>query len=76
MKIEAQNYDFALCIDNRDCGDLEKGKVYKVLQDTEATQEGYLRIVDESEEDYLYPASYFVSLELPSKAQDALFLQA
>ena len=76
MKIEAQNYDFALCIENRDCDDLEKGKVYKVLQDTEAAQEGYLRIVDESEEDYLYPASYFVSLELPSKAQDALFLQA
>jgi hypothetical protein len=63
---------FALCIENKDCDDLEKGKVYQVLTDDVAAQEGYLRVVDESTEDYLYPESYFVLLELPEKAQEAL----
>lgn len=63
---------FALCIDNRDCEDLEKGKVYQVIADEEAAGEGYLRVVDESSEDYLYPSSYFVAVELPKRAQDAL----
>lgn len=67
---------FALCIENRDCDDLEKGKVYQVLPDDTAAQEGYLRVVDESTEDYLYPESYFVLLDLPKKAQDALLIRA
>lgn len=63
---------FALCIENRDCDDLEKGKVYQVISDDTAAQEGYLRVVDESMDDYLYPESYFVLLEFPGKAQEAL----
>ncbi len=63
---------FVLCIENRGCGDLEKRKFYQVLSDEAAAQEGYLRIVDESQEDYLYPASYFISIELSRKAQEAL----
>ncbi len=70
------NIEFALCIENRDCDDLEKGKVYQILADDAAGQEGYLRVVDESTEDYLYPKSYFVLLDLPKKAQDALLIQA
>jgi hypothetical protein len=45
---------------------LERRKVYQVLPDDKAADAGYLRIVDESGEDYLYPESYFVSVELPS----------
>lgn len=63
---------FALCIDNRDCEDLERRKIYQVLSDANAAIDGYLRIVDESGEDYLYPESYFILIELPRKAQDAL----
>jgi len=63
---------FALCIENKECEDLEKRKIYKVLPDDEAAKEGYLRIVDESGEDYLYPESYFILVELPREAQDAL----
>jgi hypothetical protein len=63
---------FALCIENRECEDLEKRKIYRVLPDGEAAKEGYLRIVDESGEDYLYPESYFILIELPREAQDAL----
>ena len=66
------NNIFVLCIENKDCDDLEKQKVYQVLPDDKAADEGYLRIVDESGEDYLYPESYFISVELPCKVQDAL----
>ena len=63
---------FALCIANKDCDDLAIGKVYQIVPDDAAEKEGYLRVVDESGEDYLYPESYFVFVELPQRAQDAL----
>ena len=63
---------FMLCIENRDCEDLEKRKIYQVLPDDKASKEGYLRVVDESGEDYLYPESYFILLQLPREAQDAI----
>jgi len=63
---------FALCIENKECEDLEKRKIYRVLPDDEAAKDGYLRIIDESGEDYLYPESYFILVELPREAQDAL----
>ena len=72
MKTDESDIAFALCIDNRDCEDLEKGKVYQVLDDKRAIAEGYLRIIDGSAEAYLYPSSYFVALDLPKKARDAL----
>ncbi len=46
-----------------------RNKVYRVLPDVTEAQEGYLRIVDESTEDYLYPESYYIFLALPKKAQ-------
>lgn len=63
---------FVLCIDNADCDDLEKGKVYPLLVDAKAKRDGYVRVIDESGEDYLYPDSYFVSIEIPATARDAL----
>ena len=63
---------FALCVENRDCADLEKRKIYRVLPDADAASEGYLRIVDDSGEDYLYPQSYFIIVELPREAREAL----
>jgi len=63
---------FMLCIENRDCEDLERRKLYQVIPDNEASKEGYLRVIDESGEDYLYPESYFVPVQVPSEAQEAL----
>ena len=63
---------YVLCIDDRECDDLEKGKVYAILKDSDAKKDGYLRVVDESGEDYLYPESYFVPVELPTEAKVAL----
>ena len=72
MKHTNKNILFELCIENIDCDDLEMRKVYQVLPDDKAADEGYLRIVDESGEDYLYSESYFISVALPRKVQDAL----
>jgi hypothetical protein len=62
---------FALCIENRGAGDLEIRKVYRILPDKAAAGTGYVRVVDESGEDYLYPADYFVFVDLPQKAKRA-----
>lgn len=69
-----ENYTFALCIENKDCEDLEKRKVYQILLDEESEKEGYIRVIDESGEDYLYPQSYFIAVQLPREAQEALQL--
>jgi hypothetical protein len=69
-----ENYSFALCIENKDCEDLEKRKIYQVLSDEKAEKEGYLRVIDDPGEDYLYPQSYFIAVQLPREAQEALQL--
>ena len=60
---------FAVCIDNSGYpASLELRKLYQVLPDSEARAHGQMRIVDESGEDYLYPASYFITgVRLPWK---------
>ena len=57
---------FAICIDNSEYpASLEMHKIYRVLPDEDVEQDGDLRIIDESGEDYLYPADYFVLVDLP-----------
>lgn len=63
---------YVVCVRNAECEDLEIRKIYEVLADKKADREGYVRIVDESGEDYLYPASYFVAIPLPQRAMTAL----
>ena len=64
---------FVLCIRNRGYeASLEPRKVYRVLSDPEAERDSLLRVIDESGEDYLFPSSLFVAIDLPSGA-NALF---
>lgn len=51
---------------------LELHKVYRLVADAEAERDGDLRVIDESGEDYLYPASYFVVVDLPQAVARAL----
>jgi hypothetical protein len=67
----ARETGFVLCIENRGAEDLDVRRVYRVLPDRAATATGYVRIIDESGEDYLYPASFFVPVEVPYKAKRA-----
>ena len=72
MKEPHPNSRFALCVENKDCEDIERRKIYMVVSDEDAEKDGYFRVVDESGEDYLYPASYFILVELPVDAQEAM----
>jgi len=54
---------FVVCIDNSEYPiSLELHKIYRVLPDKEAQTDGDMRIIDESGEDYLFPAEYFISI--------------
>ncbi len=66
MKVEQSRSKLVLCVRSDGSDDLEPRKVYQVLPDREAIREGYMRVVDESGEDYLYPAEYFVPVKLPA----------
>jgi len=66
---------FVICIDNSHYpASLELHKVYRVIPDKDAETDGDLRIIDESGEDYLYPADYFIMADLPSDKAAALDL--
>ena len=67
-----QQPKFVICIHNNGCEDLELGKVYQVLPDESAARVGYVRVIDDSGEDYLYPADHFVPIARPKKAERAL----
>ena len=67
---------FVVCIRNTDYEvSLELHKIYRVIPDKEAEADGDLRVVDESGEDYLFPAPFFASIEVPAVIRKSL-LQA
>ncbi|MGB9178404.1 MAG: hypothetical protein WCB68_04080 [Pyrinomonadaceae bacterium] len=68
---------FAVCVNNEDYpASLELHKIYRVLPDNDANVDGDLRVIDESGEDYLYPAEYFVLIELPQAVEKSLLRAA
>ena len=68
---------FAVCIKNKGYeASLEVGKLYRVVSDRDAETRGYLRIVDESGEDYGYAATRFFAIDLPKPLEKALLRAA
>jgi hypothetical protein len=68
---------FAVCINNTEYpASLELHKIYRVVADEDAAQDGDIRVVDESGEDYLYPASWFAMVKLPQEVQDSVLRAA
>lgn len=66
------NATYLICIDTEGYeASLVPRKIYARLPDDEAEGEGLVRVVDETGEDYLYPAELFVALELPAEAEEA-----
>ncbi len=64
---------FALCINNSGyAASLELHKLYRVLPDEDAERDGDLRVIDESGEDYLYPAEKFLIAAWPKAVEQAL----
>ena len=64
---------FVVCINNTDYpASLERHKIYHVIPDSRSEADGDLRIIDESGEDYIYPASYFIMIEVPQLLAESL----
>ena len=76
MKENGAKTQFVVCIKNDDCEDLEIRKIYEVLPDEKAAEDDYISVIDESGEDYLYPAAYFYALELPQAVRESFRIAA
>ncbi len=77
MKAEKLELRFAICIKNDGyVDDLNVRTVYQILPDESAARSNYVRVVDETGEDYLYPSTYFVPVEVPPEAAETLVLTA
>ena len=64
---------FAVCLRSGGfAASLEVRKLYPYVEDSNAEANNLIRVVDESGEDYLYPAPLFRKLALPGDVQRAL----
>ncbi len=72
MAQKRDSVQFAICVSNDGYpASLELRKVYRIIPDQVAATRHFVRVVDESGEDYLYPANFFVPIEVPQAARDA-----
>lgn len=66
-------HNFVICIENSDYpASLEKRKIYEVVPDEKASKVDHIRVIDESGEDYLYPASCFIDAHLTEAVEYAV----
>ena len=72
MHTSKKRVEFAICVANEGYEDLEVWKVYQVLPDAKAAGVGCIRVIDESGEDYLYPADRFVEVDFPKDVRARL----
>ena len=71
MMIDSERQtDYLLCVNNESYPvSLELRKVYLAIPDAAAEEDGFVRVIDESGEDYLFPQDLFVPIEVPPAAQ-------
>lgn len=75
MNGNQDHQQFALCLDNTGYEvSLDLGKVYRVVSDEQAVARGYVRIIDESGDDYAYALERFHLMTLPERAEQALLV--
>jgi hypothetical protein len=61
---------FAVCVENKEYeASLIPRKIYEIIPDEQAEQDDFVRIIDESGEDYLHHVSHFVFIELPEEVE-------
>ena len=73
LDVSATGRQFAVCIRNEGHEEsLELRKIYEVLGDVLGESHGMIRVIDEEEEDYLYPREWFLPIELPEKVEHAV----
>ena len=71
------SHQFVVCLKNEGYeASLEPRKIYQALADKEAESHKMIRVIDESGEDYLYPAEFFVPIDLPAAVAKSLTVPA
>ena len=63
---------YVICLRTKGAENLELRKLYEVIHDAASEQRGYVRVVDESGEDCLYPEEIFAAVEVPEETERAL----
>jgi len=64
--------DFVVCVDPAGNDDLQTRRIYRTIPDRSAARSNFLRVIDDSGEDYLYPASLFLPLHPSPSLRAAL----
>ena len=71
--LRSKRHSFAVCANNGGYeASLETGKLYRLIPDAAAEAHGYVRVIDESGEDYGYSAERFFRLDVPPALAEAL----
>ena len=67
-----EHHIYVVCLDNAEYpASLESLKIYRQLRDSRAEEDGFVRVVDESGEDYLYPSRLFAPIDVPEAVERA-----
>ena len=75
MNDQPSRTQFVVCVNNEGyAASLETRKIYQALPDDRAQEHALIRVIDESGEDYLYPAAYFAAIDLPPIIEKAFAL--
>lgn len=70
-------HKYLVCVDNTGYEvSLEPRKLYQTLPDKEGARHGQVRVLDESGEDYLYPAELFARVSLPMETRKRIVVRA
>ena len=69
-------HTYLLCVSNEGYeASLESRKLYEKISDKEAERHHQVRVIDESGEDYLYPADFFAPVRLPAETRNRIVLE-
>jgi hypothetical protein len=72
-----ESKQLVVCIENEGYpASLERRKIYLAIRDAEAEGNGFLRVIDESGESYLYPKAFFRPVSLPQSVKKAILAAA
>ena len=68
---------FVVCVKNAGYEvSLERRKIYVCIEDEDAHTQKFIRVIDESGEDYLFPEKMFIPIELPQPIRRAVLTAA
>ena len=71
----SKSKQFVVCVNNDGyAASLVVRRIYETVSDNDARDRGLVRVIDESEEDYLFPAELFEAIDVPNALERKLAL--